>query len=383
MKRVGQVLLLLLLIAVAFVAMNFTKIKRIATYPFEAEITDEDWYGPMADVEGNPTNWIEPRPSMTIHPDVLKELSQYAGDRQTSALLILHKGQLVLEDYFGDTNRESTTNSMSMAKTIIGILIGSAIEDGLIDSEKDFAAKYLEEWAKDERNQITIEDLLYMQSGLLNDGNSSDLFSDVVNLYMGTNAEKTALQIPAEIPPATEYDYNNANTQLLGILLERVTGKPIEEYASEKIWQPLGAHKAEWWLDRQNGMPKTFCCFFATAQDWARLGQLFLQNGLWEGKSIISESWLKKMTTQSAIERDYGLHMWLMYEDGGWRAKGRTEPFSKKTWAINGKGKQHVFIVPDLQLVIVRLGEQPEEWDESIFVNTIDRNLITRDSLVN
>ncbi|MEM6724961.1 MAG: serine hydrolase [Bacteroidota bacterium] len=381
MKRIGQVLLLLLLLAAAFVALNFTKIKRIATYPFETEITQEEWYTPLSVVDGNPVGWMEPKETANIPGHILEELAQYAGEHQSSALLILHNGQLVLEKYWEGTTRESTTNSMSMAKTIVGILIGAAIDDGLIGSEKDPAFQYLPEWANDDRKNITIEDLLYMQSGLLNDDNSNNLFSDVVNLYMGPNVEKTALNIPAEIAPATAYDYNNANTQLLGIIIERVTGKSIEDYAAQKLWQPIGAHDAGWWLDRKAGMPKAFCCFFATAQDWARLGQLFLQKGQWNGQTIISESWLKKMTTQSSLERDYGLQMWLMYEDGGYRAKGRTEPFSKATWAIDGKGKQHVFIVPELELVVVRLGEQPKEWDESIFVNSIDRNMTSGDTL--
>lgn len=375
MKRIGQLFLVVIFAFAAFGSLHFTRLKRIFTYPFETEITDSEWYSPMSVVEGNPDGWIELSDSSSIPESVLVDLAEYAGERNSNAFLVMHRGELLIEKYWNGANRESTTNSMSMVKTIIGILIGSAIDDGLISSEKDPASKYLTEWQDDERSKITIEDLLYMQSGLLNDDNSKDLFSDVVDLYMGPNAEKTALKIPHELEPKSQYDYNNANTQLLGIILERVSGKSIEAYASEKLWKPIGAHDAEWWLDRQDGMPKTFCCYFATAQDWLRLGQLFIQNGSWNGKTIISESWIEKMTTQSELERDYGLHIWLMYQDGGRRAKHRTEPYREKTFGIDGKEKQHVYIVPSLDLVIVRLGNTPPNWDESIFVNTIDKAL--------
>lgn len=287
----------------------------------------------------------------------------------------MHKGKLLVEEYWMDSNSESTTNSMSMSKTIIGILIGKAIAEGKIKSVKDTAAIYLPEWKDDDRSKITIEDLLLMQSGLENDDNTSNMFSDVIEMYVGNDVERTVLQIPSIAPPATEYVYNNANTQLLSIILERVTEQPIETYASEKLWKPLGATDANWWLDRPNGMPKTFCCFFATAQDWLRLGQMILQKGDWNNQQVINVEWLEKMLVQSSIEKDYGYHIWLMYEDGGRRAAHRTEPFAAKTYSIDGMHKQHVFIVPSLDLVVVRLGEKPEEWDESFMVNTISRSL--------
>lgn len=368
-------LLLLVLFILLFAAFNLTKLRRGLTYPTATQITNSDWYTPMSSVKGKAATKFQLADSLTIKKEILENVTNYAKERNSSALLVMHKGKLLVEEYWMNSNSESTTNSMSMAKTIIGILIGKAIAEGKIKSVKETAATYLPEWKNDDRSKITIEDLLLMQSGLENDDNMTNMFSDVIEMYVGNDVEKTVLAIPSVTPPATEYIYNNANTQILSIILERVTEQSIETYASEKLWQPLGASDANWWLDREEGMPKTFCCFFATAQDWLRLGQMILQKGDWNNQQVINVEWLEKMLIQSTIERDYGYHIWLMYEDGGRRAKDRTVPFDVKTYIIDGMHKQHVFIVPSLDLVVVRLGEDPDEWDESYMVNMISQSL--------
>ncbi len=370
-KWIFRILILLLLIIGLIIAMNYTFFKRGMTYPAENEITNSAWYTPKSPIKGNNATNYSLTDSLSIAPSILEEISNYAKERRSSALLVLHKGKLQLEQYWNGSTKTSTTNSMSMAKTIIGILVGIAIEEGKISSEKELASKYISEWANDDRNTITIEDLLLMQSGLRNEDNTEDLFSDLIAMYVGTDVEGAVLDIPLVKKPATVYEYNNANTQLLAIILERTTGQSIEAYTSEKLWQPIGAADAGWWLDRQDGMPKAFCCYFAQAEDWMILGQLILQNGNWKGQQIIPSSWVKKMLVQSQLEKDYGYQIWLNYEDGGRREKNRTTSYLAKNYSIDGANKQHVFIVPDYDLVLVRVGDKPEEWDESYMVNKL------------
>jgi len=361
----------LLLILGIFIAMNFTFLKRGLTYPQSNEISNSEWYNPKGLVKGNNATNYNLTDSLSIDKTILEDISNYAKNRQSNALLVLHKGNLQLEQYWGETTKESTSNSMSMAKTIIGILIGIAIEEGHIKNEKERASTYINEWANDERNTITIEDLLLMQSGLRNDDNTNDVFSDIVSLYLGTEVENTALKIPLDKKPATVFDYNNLNTQILGIILERATGESLENYTSSKLWQHIGAANSGWWLDRKDGMPKAFCCYFAQAEDWMIIGQLLLQNGLWNEQQIISKAWINKMLTQSPLEKDFGYHIWLHYEDGGYRQKDRKAPFVIKNYSLDGASRQHVFIVPDYELVIVRIGENPKDWDESYMVNKV------------
>lgn len=366
---------ILLLAVVAIVAWNWTFIQRANTYPAGKDITSEEWYTPKAKVTGAFKTALPTADSLTISETALNELAEYTAANNSSALLVLHKGELLLEKYWQGNTAESTTNSMSMAKTIIGLLIGKAIEEGKIESEQELVAKYLPEWKDDARAKITIADLLYMQSGLRNEDQAGDPFSDLTWMYIGPDVQETTLAIPAEVEPGTDYDYNNANTQLLGIILERVTALPIEEYASTRLWQKIGAKDAGWWLDSPDGMPKVFCCYFARARDWVRLGRLFLQGGRWDGQQVVSKTWIQKMLVPSKLERDYGYHIWLGFEDGGLKKKERSEMYLAPTITIDGKSKQKVFIVPSQDLIVLRIGEMPANWDEAFVVNVLLRDL--------
>ena len=362
---------LLIIIVGVFFLFNYTFIIRGLTYPAETAITSSEWYLPKAHIQGsNSTNYTL-TDSLSIEESILDDISAYAEERNSSALLVLHKGKLQLEKYWQGSNRESTTNSMSMAKSVISLLVGIAIEEGKIGSEKDLASAYLKEWQNDGRNKITIEDLLLMQSGLRNDDDSKDLFSDIVELYAGTDVVNTAIHIPSVKEPGKKFEYNNVNTMILGIILERATGEPIESYLSSRLWQPLGAADAGWWLDKKDGMPKTFCCLFAQVEDWMLLGQLLLQNGEWNGQQLIPEDWLAKMLKQRTLERDYGYHIWLNYENGGYRERYRSESFLARSFAIDGASKQHIFVIPEYELVVGRVGNKPQDWDESYMVNKL------------
>lgn len=354
-------------------ALNWTLVTRGLSYPTDLEITSADWYTPKALVEGNPTQPLPTADSLTIPEEALQEIAKYAEERNSSSLLIMHRDQIILEKYWNGFDANSTSNSMSMAKTIIGLLIGIAIEEGHLQSEEEPAHTYLSEWKDDERSKITIKDLLLMQSGLVNEDNTGDYTSDLVQMYAGADAAEVALSVPARIPPATQFEYNNANTQLMAIILERATGKSIEAYASEKLWQPIGAKDAGWWMDNAVGMPKAFCCFFASARDWARVGRVIYHKGTVDGKQIVSAEWIEKMIQQSTLERDYGYHLWVGYEDGGRRDKNRTESFLAPLIGIDGASKQHVFVVPSRELIIVRIGEKPQDWDEAFIPNTLIR----------
>ncbi|WP_339848709.1 serine hydrolase [uncultured Dokdonia sp.] len=375
MRRTFKIILklgvLLLLILGIFIVINYTLLKRVVTYPANNEISSTEWYTPKAIIKGdNSTNYTL-SDSLTIDKTVLEEISSYAENQNSNALLVLHRGKLQLEKYYNQTTKESTSNSMSMAKTITSILIGIAIDEGYIESEKELVSAYITDWQDDQRNTITIEDLLLMQSGLRVDNNVQNIFSDVIGLYMGTDVESTALKIPLSKVPATAFEYNNANTQLLAIILEKTTGLPIEQYASSRLWKPIGAADAGWWLDKEGGMPRTFCCYFAQAEDWMIIGQLLLQNGEWRGKQVIPEKWISKMLTQSTLERDYGYQIWLNYESGGNREKDRKSPFLAKNFLIDGTHNQEVIVVPQEEIVLVRIGEKPTSWDESFMINKI------------
>ncbi len=369
---------LIIVVAIVLVA-KWTYISRLATYPLKTEITEVDWYLPKETVKGN---YIAPLPladpdSTRIDPAALQTAVEYAGANETVSLLALHRGEIVLEEYWQDHHSEAQTNSMSMAKTLVSLALGIAIEEGFIPSEEVPAANYLSEWEDDERAKITIKHLLHMSSGLRLYDDSSDPFSDLLRMYADTDAAGVALSIPAVRAPGQDYEYNNANSVLLALILQRATGRRLAEYISEKIWQPIGAKDAAYWLDADGGDVKPFCCFFTRGRDWLRLGEMLMDGGKVGERTVIPEHWLKKMLVANPYEPDYGYQIWLGFSDNGRRKIHRSEPLvAKDMFYLDGRAIQRVYIIPSHDLVIVRTGRfKGDFWDDSFIPNALVRGL--------
>ncbi|MCC0177442.1 serine hydrolase [Waterburya agarophytonicola K14] len=356
---------------------NLTFILRLLTYP-KNPITSIDWYQPLELIPGKPST-IEQANTTLISQASLNQISDYAQKNNSSALLVLHRGEIVLERYWQGFTPSSTFNSMSLSKTIVALLMGIAIAEGDIKSELEPVANYIPEWSNDKRSKITIQNLLYMQSGLQNQDNTANPLSDLVQMYAGKNADAIALNLTAKQDSQTVFDYNSGNTQILSEVLERATGKKYADYLANKLWQPLGASDAYLWLDRVGGNPKPFCCLFATPRDWAKVGQLWLDRGQVDGKQIVLSSWLEKMLQPSPLESKYGYHIWLEArtpEKTGAYSVNSSEPFlAQDTFYLDGASLQRVYIIPSQELVIVRVGEDAQNWDDSVMVNTLIADL--------
>jgi len=309
-----------------------------------------------------------------IRADALARAADYAERKNSSALLVVHDGEVVAEHYWRGHDAGSVTNSMSMAKTVVGLLVGIAIDEGKIASVDEPAAKYLTEWAGDGRRRITVRHLLQMASGLADAEHDDDPFSPVGRMYLGSDALAAVAKTPLAFEPGTRFDYNSIATQALSVVLERATGKRYAEYLSEKLWLPLGASDASVWLDREEGHAKTFCCLFTTARDWARVGLLILNEGRVGGRQVVPSAWVREMLTPSPREEDYGYQIWLGRQ--GSRRGDREEEFlAGDVIYLDGKFKQRVYVVPSRKLVVVRLGEQARGWDDAHLVNAVLRGL--------
>ena len=366
----------LLSIAGITVCLNWTFVRRLLTYP-DNSITDVDWYEPKEVVKGKPVKLSTANPK--IDRASLEQISAYAQAANSSALLVMHEGNLVWERYWGELNAASTSNSMSMSKTILALLVGIAIAEGDIESELIPVANYIPEWSQDERSKITIQDLLHMQSGLKNSDNTNNPLSDLVQMYAGADADGVALNIPAARPPQQVFNYNNGNSQILSEVLERATGERYADYLSSRLWQPLQANNAWVWLDRARGNPKPFCCLFATPRDWTRVGQLFLNRGRVNNEQIVPESWLDKMIQPSTLSDNYGYHIWLkartQAKPGVYTRDANKSFLAQDTFYLDGASNQRVYIIPSQALVIVRVGEKPQQWDDAVIPNTLVKSL--------
>lgn len=291
-----------------------------------------------------------------------KSFDQYLEDNNTVAFLIIKNDSIQYEKYFSSYNQESIVPSFSMAKAITSILIGCAIDDGLIKSVDEPITKYIPELSKKAFDKVSIKHVLQMTSGIKFSESYVNPFGEAASFYYGTNLKREIRKLKLEREPGTQFNYVSGNTQLLGLVLERsLNGKNISTYLQEKIWLPLGMeYDATWSLDRKkNGIEKTFCCLNARARDFAKIGRLYKNKGLWEGKQIVSQKWVEESTrldTSDGSADFYQYQWWLPNPNQDFMAEG-----------ILG---QFIYVNPSKDLIIVRLGKNTGRVDWwNVFTN--------------
>ena len=276
---------------------------------------------------------------------------------QTQALIVQKKGRIVYERYSPDTDDGRNINAMSMTKTIVAILIGVAIDDGFINSEKDSISRYLPEIVQQPESPVTLRDLLRHTSGI----KSASI--DIRATLKGNPLVTPLSEISFDGDRLFRYD--NMNYHLLSLVLRNIYKKPLNQLIADKIWHPLKLQEAS--VINTTG----YCCVFATARSWLEIGNLFLNPKI----QIVSASWLKKMVEDSVIpewfyvqatgksvSNSYGYHIY-----GGL-------PNSPEVFWVEGMGLQLVMINPQTQTVIVRLGGIPSVLN--VFSNRHDNSII-------
>jgi len=286
------------------------------------------------------------------------DFESYLGNNKTVAFLIIQNDSIQFERYFRKYDQASIVPSFSMAKSVTSILIGCAIDDKLIQSVDEPITNYLPELKKRGFDAVTIEHVLQMTSGLDFNESYVNPFGDAATFYYGTNLRKSVAKMKLKNTPGAGFDYVSGNTQLLGLILERaLQGKTVSDYLQEKLWIPLEMeYDASWSIDRKkNGLEKTFCCLNARARDFAKIGRLYLNKGLWNGKRIVSEAWVNqstKLDTSKGSAWFYQYQWWLPTAQGDFMAVG-----------ILG---QYIYVHPEKNLIIVRLGKNhgQAKWRE-------------------
>lgn len=273
---------------------------------------------------------------------------------RTVAFLVIKDGKLLHEEYWDGWSDSTISNSFSMAKSIVSLLIGCLADDGLIAMD-DPVHKYIPELQDMKDHPVLIRDLLTMSSGLAWDESYSSLTSITTKAYYGNDIRGLVTGLKPDEEPGRIFRYKSCNTQLLATIVARVSGMSISDYASLKLWQPLGAeNKAIWSLDRKNGNEKAYCCFNATGRDFARIGQMVLDSGTFNGQQVVSKSYIALATTPATWLKDedggdcsyYGYHFWLTTHNG------------YRVSFARGILGQYIFVIPELNTVIVRLGHK-------------------------
>ena len=317
-----------------------------------AHIDDADNFAQRKIATSKPLAWEK---DATFNKEPLNSATlSYLQQYKSAAFLVAKNGKLVHETYFAPYNESSRTNSFSVAKTVTTMQVGMAVQQGLIPSFDTPITQFLPEFKGNAwGSQATISQVSAMKSG--HDWTEKYYLplNVTTDLYYGTNAEKLVLNQGFERAPGTEYEYSSGSTQLLGVILKRAIQAKnpqsnVSEHLSQSLWQPLGMEKEGiYTLDRagaEGGMERTYCCIFATARDYAKLGQLLLQDGQWGGKQLLDKAFVERMR-QPDLQPFYGHSLWM-----DWKYK---HPF----YFMQGHQGQYVIVVPSLELVVVRVGQ--------------------------
>ena len=292
----------------------------------------------------------------------IKTIHDYLGGHPTTGLLIARDDTILFEHYqYARTDRDRFA-SWSMAKTVLGLMVGIAVSEGAIKSIDDPAATYVPELAGTEYGATSIRAFLQMSSGVAfsETYQPGDDVSELGKAVFSANGPGSLAAVKQfnkrGFPQGTHFNYSSADSVVLGLVLRRAVGVPLAEYLSTRIWKKLGAEADAGWDIDASGQEITFCCMVATLRDWARLGLMLANDGAWNGQQIVPRQWVLDATTVvpgshlAAGERTgpagYGYQVWV--------SQGERRRFN-----LMGIRGQMMTVDPAAKLVMVHTAVRP------------------------
>jgi len=289
-------------------------------------------------------------------------LVDYMDRHHIAGVMVLQHGRVRLQRYapgFGPTQR---WESFSVAKSVTSVLLGIALQRGDIHSLDDTLQTYIPALRGSAYAEVTVRQLLTMTSGVRWNEDYTDPHADVARMYLGACVDGEAhvltylRQLPRQWPAGTHWNYNTAETDLLGILVQHATGRSLADYLSQTLWQPYGmSADASWIKDECDGSNSGGSGLSATLADYARLGQFMLDGGRIDGKPVVAAAWLdgarQGQASIGAPARGYG-YLWWMDSDGSYAAIG-----------IFG---QMIYVDPARQLVIAQVAAWPQAMSDAL-----------------
>ncbi len=354
LKFTGYTFLALLVAAnIAIWASDSTYIYKALVYQ-QVGIDDLDLFDyNEISASSKPQPWLV---AATANKNPLsKALRDTLEKYQTVAYLVIKNDSIQHEEYWDGYSDSSLTNSFSMAKSVVAMLVGIAISEGKIKSVDEPVGNYLPEFKEGEKAKITIKHLLQMASGLSFMESYSTPFNFTTEAYYGADLEKMIGKLEVIEEPGTIYRYKSGDPQILELILRKATGKTISAYLSEKVWQPIGAERAaKWSVDYAGGHEKAYCCIYSNARDFARIGKLYLQHGKWNGKQLVDSPWVAQSIAPHGLpdedgnktSNEYGYQWWCMTRQ------------NCNIFYMRGLGGQYTVVIPEKNIIIVRLGHK-------------------------
>ncbi len=299
----------------------------------------------------------EKMPAEIMYKGTSLAFNEFLKQTDTNAFLVIRNGVMTYEWYKDGVTQSTQLPSYSVAKTMTSIMIGQLINQGKIKESDKFVDYFPNLKADTSFDLVTIQQLLDMQAGVGVSDNypagPSGWGVAIAQMYATTDLDwflKNNRKMAFE--PGSKSEYMSVDTQMLGMIIKKVTGKRVSDYFSKNVWQAVGAkYPATWNVDRIGGTEKTFCCFNASAIDYGRVGMLFLNGGYAGPTKVIDNNWLKRLTTPvTTLDRNwgYGAQVW--------------HPYPNTSLALGLHG-QFIFINPATRTVIVKLSDNPTDSD--------------------
>ena len=270
-------------------------------------------------------------------------------DWGTIAYVIIKNDSVWFENYYDGYNKDSKSNSFSMAKSYVSGLMGKAIKDGYIKSLDQPVCDFLPAFCDGEAAKMTVGDLSSMASGTNWDEAYYSPLSITTRAYFDDDLAKVMNGLKVVTAPGKAFKYASGDTQMLAMVIEKATGKKLYNYLTESFWKPLGSENATLWQVDSEGhdLVKAYCCIASNAKDFARFGKLYKDHGKWNGKQILDSTFVaKSLKPRFPASPEYGYGWWLKNQNG------------KDFFMMRGHLGQYVIVQPEDNVIIVRLGHQ-------------------------
>lgn len=343
------------------------------------------WFEPKETIEGvSSAPEIKQRATPLVSEQAWAEATDWAQSIDTKALYVWKDGELDRRWTAEGFEQSELVNTYYLNYFVLVLLYGIALDDGAITSIDEPVGTYIKEWASSPEGDIPLRSLLQMHAGLELYKDSIEPEDKAAQMFFGGRTTEAALQYKIEHQPDEMFEYNYVVPEILGIALERATGRRYADLVSEKIWKPIGAADAAVWLDREGGRPHFNAALFAQSDAWLRLGAMIAQNGVFDGQQVVPASWIERMQEPSPTNPGYGM-VWLsepfvaerfLSPEVNYTVKA-TQPFTISNLMIfDGYGGQRLYVSTSEDLAIVRIGKVARKgWDDSYLPNLIASGL--------
>ena len=287
---------------------------------------------------------------------------QYGAAHGSNAMLVIRNGFIVAEWYAPGWAPDQQEDSFSMSKSVSSALYGAAIEEGIFPSVDTKASAYIAEWNDPEHVDVSLRNLLSMDSGL-----HWDFFTDYFFLGSANDQSQFAIDLDMDDVPGGTWVYNNSACQVLSAVFSRHTGVQLDRYAKHRLFQVIGMHNATWMKDNV-GNTLTYRSVFASAREFAKFGYLFLRGGKWDGQQVVPKQWVRNSARPSQTENPFYGYLW-------WLNTGSLDmpDVPADAFYAAGAGVKRIYVVPSQDLVVIRLGPDDSSWNDNAYLGPISQ----------